>query len=191
VRHARGRDRSDDECRLSNPLDTVSLVEIGLDSCIRPKKYLESGRPCTGCDIGSLHVEIEGCGHRPCRGLNWHMNRTQNLLFLSFAASFLCNIRHTSQIWRKRVGVENNTGRNFKDLEEMVRNAKALKKNNKEFDGILIGPSMVPHFFGQSEILSAWVFHPLPSLPSRLLAQILRHGWQADRESTNRPRGSQ
>jgi hypothetical protein len=59
------------------------------------------------------------------------------------------------------VGVENNSDRNFKDLEEMVRNPKALKKNNKEFDGILIGPSMVPRFFGLSEILSAWVFHPL------------------------------
>jgi hypothetical protein len=33
-------------------------------------------------------------------------NRTQNLLLLSFAASFLGNIRHTSQMWRKRVGVE-------------------------------------------------------------------------------------
>jgi len=62
----------------------------------------------------------------------------------------------------------------------MVRNAKALKKNNKELDGILVGPSMVPHFFRLSEIPSAWVFHPLPSLPSRLRIQILRHGWQAD-----------
>jgi hypothetical protein len=60
------------------------------------------------------------------------------------------------------VEVENNSNWNFKDLEEMVRNAKALKKNNKELNGILIGPSMVPHFFGLSEILSAWVFHPLP-----------------------------
>jgi hypothetical protein len=60
------------------------------------------------------------------------------------------------------VGVENNSDWNFKDVEEMVRNAKALKKNNKEFEGILIGPPMVPHFFGLSEILSAWVFHPLP-----------------------------
>lgn len=81
------------------------------------------------------------------------------------------------------MGVENNSDGNFKDLEEMVGSAKALKKNNKEFDGILIGPSMVPHFFGLSEILSAWVFHPLPQLPSRLRAQILRHGWQADKEA--------
>jgi hypothetical protein len=63
--------------------------------------------PCPACrDAPALKVEIEGCGHRPCRGLNWHKNRTQNLLLLPFAASFLCNIRHTSQIWRKRVGVE-------------------------------------------------------------------------------------
>jgi hypothetical protein len=80
------------------------------------------------------------------------------------AASFFCNFRQTKRIWRKRVGVENKSDWNFKDLEEMVGNAKALKKNNKEFDGILIGPSMVPHLFGLSEILSAWVFHPLSSL---------------------------
>ena len=60
------------------------------------------------------------------------------------------------------MGVENNSDWNFKDLEEMVRNAKALKKNNKKFDGVLIGPPMVPHFFGVSEILSAWVLHSLP-----------------------------
>jgi hypothetical protein len=60
------------------------------------------------------------------------------------------------------VGVENNSDWNFKDLQEMVRNAKSLKKNNKEFDGILIGPSMVPHFFGLSEIPSVWVSRPLP-----------------------------
>src|SRR5258708_19291615 len=57
-------------------------------------------------DAPALNVEIEGCGHRPCRRLNWHKNRIQNLLLLPFAASSLCNIRHTSQIWRKRVGVE-------------------------------------------------------------------------------------
>jgi hypothetical protein len=85
-----------------------------------------------------------------------------NLLLLPFAASFFCNIRHIKRIWRKRVGVENNSDWNFKDLEEMAGNAKALKKNNKEFDGILIGPSMVPHFLQASEIPLAWVSHPLP-----------------------------
>jgi hypothetical protein len=44
------------------------------------------------------------------------------------------------------VGVECNAKRNFKDLEEMLGNTKSLKKNNKEFVGILIGPSMVPRF---------------------------------------------
>jgi hypothetical protein len=68
-------------------------------------QFLAHPRPACR-DAPALKVEIEGCGHRPCRGLNWHKNRTQNLLLLPFAASFLCNIRHTSQIWRKRVGVE-------------------------------------------------------------------------------------
>jgi hypothetical protein len=36
----------------------------------------------------------------------------------------------SKQAWRKRVGVENNTRRNFKDLEEMLRSAKTLKRNN-------------------------------------------------------------
>lgn len=60
------------------------------------------------------------------------------------------------------VGIENNTDRNFKDLEEMVRNAKPLKRNNEESKGILIGPSMAPHFFAATEIPSRWTFCPLP-----------------------------
>ena len=45
------------------------------------------------------------------------------------------------------VGIENTTGRNFKDLEEMLGSAKTLKRNNRECEGILIGPSMAPRFF--------------------------------------------
>jgi hypothetical protein len=44
------------------------------------------------------------------------------------------------------VGIENTTVRNFKDLEEMLGNAKALKRNNWECKGILIGPLMAPRF---------------------------------------------
>jgi len=42
------------------------------------------------------------------------------------------------------VGIENNTDRNLKDLEEMPGTTKALKRNNWESKGILIGPSMAP-----------------------------------------------
>jgi len=35
------------------------------------------------------------------------------------------------------VGIENNTGWCFKDLEEMLRSAKTLKRNNEESSGIL------------------------------------------------------
>jgi hypothetical protein len=45
------------------------------------------------------------------------------------------------------VGIENNTRWNLKDLEEMMRIAKALKRNNGESKGILIGPSTAPRFF--------------------------------------------
>jgi hypothetical protein len=56
------------------------------------------GRPCTSRSRDAATVRT--------RRLNWRKNRTQNLLLLPLAASFLCNIRHTSQMWRKRVGVE-------------------------------------------------------------------------------------
>jgi len=46
------------------------------------------------------------------------------------------------------VGIENNTDWNFKDLEEMLGSAKALKRNNRKYKGILIGPSMAPPFLG-------------------------------------------
>ena len=42
--------------------------------------------------------------------------------------------------------MENNADRNFKDLEDMIRSAKTLKRNHKESSGILIGPSMAPVF---------------------------------------------
>ena len=60
------------------------------------------------------------------------------------------------------VGIENNINWNFKDLEEMLRSAKALKRNDRESNGILIGPSMAPRFFYATEIPSWWVFGPLP-----------------------------
>jgi len=46
------------------------------------------------------------------------------------------------------VGIENNTERNLKDLEEMLGSSKSLKRNNGECKEILIGPSMAPHFSG-------------------------------------------
>ena len=46
------------------------------------------------------------------------------------------------------MGVENTTGRNFKELEGMLGNAKALKRNDRECKAILIGPSKAPRFLG-------------------------------------------
>jgi hypothetical protein len=40
-------------------------------------------------------------------------------------------------------GIENTTERNFKELEGMLGNAKAPKRNNRECKGILI---MAPRF---------------------------------------------
>jgi hypothetical protein len=44
------------------------------------------------------------------------------------------------------VGIENNAGRNFKELAETKRSIRTLKRNNEERKGILIGPSMAPRF---------------------------------------------
>ncbi len=44
------------------------------------------------------------------------------------------------------VGIENNTDRNLKDLEEMLGTSKALQRNNRECNGILIGPLKAPLF---------------------------------------------
>ena len=51
------------------------------------------------------------------------------------------------------VGIENNAKWNFKDLEEMRRTAKTLKRNDEEFAGILIGPSMAPRLPGPKKFL--------------------------------------
>jgi hypothetical protein len=85
--------------------DHVSLVNL------RPVRPFENISPLSNLSTEraprrSPHVEIEGCGHRPCRRLNLLKNRTQNLLLLPFAASFFCNFLHIKKLWRRRVGVE-------------------------------------------------------------------------------------
>ena len=44
-------------------------------------------------------------------------------------------------------GIENNTNRDFKDLEEMLGCPRILKRSNEESRGLLIGPSMAPRLF--------------------------------------------
>src|SRR5271157_4208829 len=53
-----------------------------------------------------------------------------------------CKVLSRKEMLVGAVGIENNTDRNLKDLEEMLGNAKALKRNNRERKGILIGPSV-------------------------------------------------
>jgi hypothetical protein len=45
------------------------------------------------------------------------------------------------------VGIENNNGRNFKDLRGMRGNDKLLKNSNRERKGILIAPLKRPSIF--------------------------------------------
>ena len=72
------------------------------------------------------------------------------------------------------VGIENNANRNFKDLEEMRGNAKALKRNNRACKGILIGPPMAPGISRNRDSVTLFVGSDVGSGPN------LRHGWQAD-----------
>ena len=69
---------------------------------------------------------------------------------------FLTNSHRQS--WQ--VGIENNAERNFKELTEIARNAEALKRNNPEQMGILIGPSMAPRSFEVPKIPSSCFFGP-------------------------------
>jgi hypothetical protein len=78
------------------------------------------------------------------------------------------------------VGIENNTDRNFKDLEEMLGSAKELKRNNRECKGILIGPLKAPCFLG-AKIPS--LFFLAARKTRSASGQISRRGWQADRQT--------
>jgi hypothetical protein len=85
----------------------------------------------------------------------------------------------------RAVGIENTTRRNFKDLEGMLGNAKALKRNNGECKGILIGPLMAPRFSRPLRFLHS-VFHSLSRSHSRLRAQIFAARMASRRNFTNR-----
>lgn len=49
-------------------------------------------------------------------------------------------------VLRRAAGIENNGGRNFKDLREMRRNAKSLNRNDREHKRIVIAPLVLPRF---------------------------------------------
>ena len=71
------------------------------------------------------------CGREAFRVLQ------QGLFVSSLASQFIDSPNLTPS---RAVQVENTTGWNFKDLEGMQGNAKALKRNNWQCEGILIGP---------------------------------------------------
>jgi hypothetical protein len=104
---------------------------------------------------------------------------------LRLIAAFCRLDKSLSCCWEKgwlvgAVGIENTTVRNFKDSEGMLGNAKALKRNNWECKGILIGPLMAPRFFFRPPRFRHCLFYSLSKSRSRLRAQIARRGWQAD-----------
>ena len=88
------------------------------------------------------------CGREAFRVLQ------QGLFVSSLASQFIDGPNLTPS---RAVQIENTTRRNFKDLEGMQGNAKALKRNNWERKGILIGPLMAPRFSRPTEIPSQCV----------------------------------
>jgi len=60
----------------------------------------------------------------------------------------------------------------------MARNAKTLRRNNKEQKEILIGPSMAPRFFDSEGFPQSVSGNNLKSESASV--QISRPGWQAD-----------
>jgi hypothetical protein len=65
----------------------------------------------------------------------------------------------------------------------MLGNAKALKRNNRECKGILIGPSMASRFL-RVEIPPSYFLGAVGEASASV--QISRHGWQADDRTFSR-----
>ena len=107
-------------------------------------------------------------------------------LIAAFRCLLFCNFRQIREIWRKRVGVENITDMNLKDLEGILGNTKSLKRNNKELEEILIVPSMFPRFCFDVQDSAFVNSTHTPNRGVGFQAQISRHGWQADHRSLPR-----
>ena len=65
----------------------------------------------------------------------------------------------------------------------MLGNRKALKRNDRERKGILIGPSMAPRFL-RAEIPPSYFLGAVGEASASV--QISRHGWQADDRTFSR-----
>ena len=77
---------------------------------------------------------------------NSRTNRIIGVICPLCPLAFLLSLYQSGRWLVGAVGIENKTERNLKDLEEMMGNTKALKRDNKERKEILIGPSMAPRF---------------------------------------------
>ena len=78
--------------------------------------------------------------------------QSSNFIRLLPTHKLSCNgMLEQNQMWRRRVGVENNTVRNLKDLEGMLGNTKSLNAigNTKEF---LLFPQWPLAFVSKSEV---------------------------------------
>jgi hypothetical protein len=74
-----------------------------------------------------------------------------------FAPRTLLSVHPSGRWMVGAVGIENNNGRDFKDLRGMMGNTKSLKGNDRECKGILIAPLKRPRFSRPFHFLDRWV----------------------------------
>lgn len=114
-------------------------------------------------------------GSHSCRQQTAKIGRSYPMM-TSYAAS-LCNFHHIKRIWRKRVGFECNSTRDFKDLRGM----RPSKRAHKGHRGMANDPRFVPSFLASRPKYPMWEIRPHPlRKTSAETVQIWRHGWQAD-----------
>jgi len=111
----------------------------------------------------------------------------EGLLMLREARAGFANHKRIKKMLVGAVGIENNNGWDPNDLRGTRRSTKSLKGNDRERIGSLIDSLELPRFFRILKIPDSG-FSNTPQITSRLRAQILRRGWQADKKSPNRMR---
>jgi len=77
------------------------------------------------------------------------------------APSGFSNYKRSKKLLVGAVGIENNNGRDFKDLEGTRRSSKSLKRNDRERKGTPIAPLELPHFSCSFGSPPSVVPHPL------------------------------
>src|SRR5713101_5796815 len=79
-------------------------------------------------------------------------SRTNRIIEVICPLAFLLSPDQSGRWLVGAVGIENNNGRDFKDLRGIRGNAKLLKNSTRECKRILIAPSKRPRFLSSNRI---------------------------------------